>query len=91
MIVALSDVGAAMEAPIQYSARFIASAEEGGIVADRPYNTAQQADTMLRYPSVRKVEYSPLDNPTRMVGDEIDCAQWACLAACHADHREQVL
>uniref|UniRef100_A0A7S0RZ19 DUF6816 domain-containing protein n=1 Tax=Chlamydomonas leiostraca TaxID=1034604 RepID=A0A7S0RZ19_9CHLO len=66
MIVALSDVGAAMEAPIEFSMRFTASAEEGGVVADRVYNTAKQADTMLGYPAVRRVEYSPLDNPTRM-------------------------
>eukprot|EP00983_Pelagomonas_calceolata_P058018 1145328-Pelagomonas_calceolata.AAC.3 len=35
MIVALADVGAAMERPLVYQSRFVYSAEEGGVVADR--------------------------------------------------------
>jgi hypothetical protein len=35
LIVALADVGAAMEAPVTYKARFVFSPQEGGVVADR--------------------------------------------------------
>lgn len=35
MIMTLSDVGAGMEAPVSYQLRYVASQEEGGVVADR--------------------------------------------------------
>jgi len=66
MIVALADVGAAMERPLVYQSRFVYSAEEGGVVADRPFNITQQADALLGYPAVQSVNYDPLDNPTRL-------------------------
>ncbi|KAF5828958.1 hypothetical protein DUNSADRAFT_16755 [Dunaliella salina] len=66
MIVALADVGAAMERPLVYQSRFLYSAEEGGVVADRPFNIKQQADALLGYAAVQSVNYEPLDNPTRL-------------------------
>jgi len=35
VIMALADVGAAMDAPVSFQQRFVRSAGEGGVVADR--------------------------------------------------------
>jgi hypothetical protein len=35
MVAGLPDVGAAMQGPLQYQARYITSPQEGGVVADR--------------------------------------------------------
>jgi hypothetical protein len=42
LIAALADVGAGMEAPVVYQARFTDSQAEGGVVADRAFNIQQQ-------------------------------------------------
>ncbi len=33
----------------------------------RVFNIQQSADALLGYPAVRKVEYNPVQNPTRLV------------------------
>ena len=35
----------------------------------RVFNVQQSADALLGYQAVRKVEYNPVENPTRMVSD----------------------
>ena len=37
--------------------------------ARRVFNVQQEVDAMLGYPAVRRVEYDPSENPTRMVMD----------------------
>ncbi|KAG2501908.1 hypothetical protein HYH03_000406 [Edaphochlamys debaryana] len=68
MAVALPDVGAAMDAPLAYRARFVREPEAlgGGVVADRVFNVAQVMDAHYRMPVTRRVEYAPEDNPTRL-------------------------
>ncbi|MEW5297055.1 MAG: hypothetical protein WDW36_000288 [Sanguina aurantia] len=62
----MADVGAAMEGPLRYRARYVSSPQEGGTVADRPYNIQQCVDAFLGYASVKGVEYAPEKNPTRL-------------------------
>ncbi|KXZ52325.1 hypothetical protein GPECTOR_10g957 [Gonium pectorale] len=66
MVVALPDVGAAMEAPLRYRARYVRSEEEGGVVADRVFNVQQLMDAFYGFEVTRRVEYEPLKNPTRL-------------------------
>ncbi|GLI62963.1 hypothetical protein VaNZ11_005819, partial [Volvox africanus] len=66
MVVALPDVGAAIDAPLQYRMRFVESPQESGVVADRVFNVRQLMDAFYGFEVCRRVEYDPLENPTRM-------------------------
>ncbi|GLC49795.1 hypothetical protein PLESTB_000309500 [Pleodorina starrii] len=67
MVVALPDVGAGMDGPVSYRARFVESpGEGGGVVADRVFNVRQLMDAFYGFEVTRKVEYEPLKNPTRL-------------------------
>ncbi|GIL49804.1 hypothetical protein Vafri_6022 [Volvox africanus] len=66
MVVALPDVGAAVDAPLHYRMRFMESPQGGGVVADRVFNVRQLMDAFYGFEVCRRVEYEPLENPTRM-------------------------
>eukprot|EP00873_Tetraselmis_striata_P001800 jgi/Tetstr1/422064/TSEL_001249.t1 len=62
-IIAVADVGAT---PVNFRERYTLSPNEGGVVADRQFNITSSMDAFLnRVGSVKRVEYSPLENPTR--------------------------
>lgn len=67
MLAALPDVGAGMDGrTVRFQMRFVRRVEEGGVVADRPFNLAQLDNAFLGYEAVTSVMYNPLENPTRL-------------------------
>ena len=62
-ILRIADVGAS---PVRYRARYVRSAAEGGVVADRVFNAASAVGAFLGRPgAVQRVQYDPAANPTR--------------------------
>ena len=62
-ILRAADCGAT---PVQYRVRYVYSKAEGGVVADRVFNTKSCVEAFVRRPgAVRSVEYDPVANPTR--------------------------